>query len=67
MTAGKKGQWPTAQTSFARTPTCTALVACDGANLISERIEAGICGKCAKALAKKDKEPKPLKGVKVLR
>lgn len=52
-----------------RTPICKALVACDGANLTLERIETGICGKCAKALVKKDKskEPKGLKGEKVLR
>ena len=50
-----------------RTPICTALVACDGANLIAERIESGICGKCAKAMVKKDKAPKPLKGLKVTR
>jgi hypothetical protein len=52
-----------------RTPICTSLAACDGANLTLERIETGICGKCAKAAAKKDKskEPKGLKGEKVLR
>jgi hypothetical protein len=50
-----------------QTPICTALVACDGANLIAERIESGICGKCAKAMVKKDKAPKPPKGLKVTR
>ena len=44
-------------------PTCTAQVACDGENLAKARIESGICGKCAEALAKKNKAPKPLRGV----
>lgn len=50
-----------------RAPICKALVACDGANLIAERVESGICGKCAKKMAEKEKGPKPLKGEKVLR
>lgn len=50
-----------------RTPICKSLVACDGSNLVAERIEIGICGKCAKAIAKRNKAPKPLKGLKVLR
>lgn len=50
-----------------RTPVCTALVACDGANLVAERVASGICGKCAKAMEARNKPPKALKGEKVTR
>jgi hypothetical protein len=49
------------------TPVCKLMLACDGSNLIAERIESGHCGKCAKALAKKNKPAPPLKGLKVVR
>lgn len=55
MTVGKRGRWPTAQTSFSRTPTCTSQIACDGVSLQECRREKGICVPCEKAAAKRGK------------
>jgi hypothetical protein len=61
VTVGKKGRWSTAQTSFARTPTCTAQIACDGAGLQESRREKGTCRPCERAAAKRGK-PIPPRG-----
>ena len=55
MTVGKRGRWPTAQTAFARTPTCQAQIACDGVSLQEARREKGICVPCEKAAARNGK------------
>jgi hypothetical protein len=62
MTTPKIRRWPTADTSFSRTPTCTAQIACDGANLQGPRIAIGICGACGKAAAKRGKVIPPRGG-----
>jgi hypothetical protein len=61
VTVGKRGRWPTAQTAFARTPTCQAQIACDGANLQGPRIALGTCGACGKAEKRKG-QTVPLRG-----
>jgi hypothetical protein len=46
-----------------RTPICSHMIACDGANLVGKnRIEKGMCGKCEETLEKKKKAAPPLKG-----
>lgn len=62
MTVGKRGRWPTAQTSFSRTPVCASQVACDGISLQEARREKGICVACEKAAARKGKVIAP-KGI----
>jgi hypothetical protein len=57
----RKGRWPTATTSFGRTPTCRAQIACDGSNLQGPRIALGMCGPCGKAAEKRGK-PIPPRG-----
>lgn len=44
---------------------CEAQVACDSGYVLRKDPSATICAACAKALAKKNKPPKPLKGVKL--
>ena len=58
----REGRWPTADTAFSRTPTCTAQIACDGANLQGPRIALGMCGACGKAAAKRGKVIPPRGG-----
>ena len=62
MTAGKKRRFPTFDTSFSRTPTCQAQIACDGVNLQGPRIALGTCGACGKAAAKRGKVIPPRGG-----
>lgn len=62
MTVGKRGRWPTAATSFFRTPFCSSQVACDGISLQEARREKGICVPCEKAAARKGKAIPP-KGI----
>lgn len=57
----RKGKWKTAVTAFARTPTCSSQIACDGTNLQGPRVAAGICGACVKAEKRKNK-PVKLRG-----
>ena len=60
MTPPKKQSY---STTNMKTPICTRMIACDGANLIgNKRLERGMCLKCEDALDKKTKKPKPLKG-----
>ena len=58
----RKGKWKTAVTAFARTPTCSAQIACDGTNLQGPRLEKGTCRPCEKAAARKGKVIAP-KGI----
>jgi hypothetical protein len=61
MTQPKKK--PSYSSTNLRTPICTKMVACDGANLVGKnRIEKGYCGKCEEALEKRKKAAPPLKG-----
>ena len=62
MTVAKKRRFPTFDTSFSRTPTCRAQIACDGANLQGPRIALGTCGPCGKAAAKRGKVIPPRGG-----
>lgn len=59
MTKPKKQYY---STSDMRTPICSKMIACDGANLAPRAIERGYCGKCKEAMEKKNKPPKPLRG-----
>ena len=58
----RKGKWKTAVTAFARTPTCSAQIACDGTNLQGPRIALGTCRPCGKAAAKRGKMIPPRGG-----
>lgn len=49
-------------TKLSRTPLCTKMLACDGANLSGPSVERGYCSKCRDAMEKKNKPQKPLKG-----
>jgi hypothetical protein len=62
VTVGKRGRWPTADTSFFRTPTCTSQIACDGVSLQEARREKGTCASCEKAAAKRGKTIPPRGG-----
>ncbi len=60
--AKRRRNWRTPTTAYARTPTCTAQIACDGANLQGPRIALGTCGACGKAAAKRGKVIPPRGG-----
>lgn len=53
---------PKPSTAPYHTPICTKQIACDGDNLNMRSRERGYCGKCADAMEKKTRGPKPLKG-----
>ena len=61
MSDDRKGRWPTAVTSFGRTPTCASQIACDGTNLQAPRFGKGTCLPCEKA-AKRRGKPIPPRG-----
>lgn len=58
----RKGKWKTAVTAFARTPTCSAQIACDGTNLQGPRLEKGTCRPCEEAAKRKGKVIPPRGG-----
>ena len=60
MTQPKKQSY---STTNMKTPICTRMIACDGANLVGKnRLEKGMCLRCEEALAKRNKPKPPLKG-----
>ena len=48
--------------NLVRKPLCQLMLACDGNTLTVSSRDRGYCGKCAEALAKKNRPPPPLKG-----
>ena len=48
-----------------RVKICEKQIACDGEQISERRKDRSMCGKCANAIEKRNRKPKPLRGEKL--